>query len=188
MKYLIPLLVTAILAVWNTAVLKTQLLSQFKRLPNWAQPIPPILLALGAVLAAGYHDGLRGQALLDYVTNNGGPDGVMAVGVWHVLKRWIPALKKGQSGALVLLLALGTMLSGCLPQSPAEYASTFTDALCRRRLASDPYVQDVAEAKGIPLAEYVAEYCVATEVILPVVEAVETAVATAKKSALRPMK
>lgn len=176
-QFILSLSITIILAVWNTAVLRSAFLKEVERLPAWAKPVPPALLAVGATLAQGYSDGLRNEALLEYVQNNAGQVGLLAVGLWHVGKRWYPLGKK----AGPLLVAF--FFTSCLQLAP-KYTSEAASLLCVKRIAELPEVQSAAQRKGVPVTEWAKVYCDSSEVILPVIKAVEESARIAKEKAL----
>lgn len=109
----LALTITALLALWGMPSLREGIFERVKRLPQWAQPLPPLVLAGAAALAQGYMDGVRGDALLERGASQAGEVGVLAIGAWHVWKRWNPLLvklwpsaKKRPSVPVVLLCAL----------------------------------------------------------------------------------
>jgi len=80
------------------------------RLPQWAQPIPPVVLgALSAALTA-LQQGLSGEALWQAIASGGGEFGLMAIGIWHVVKR-VPG--KSKVLPIVTLACAGQLTSGC---------------------------------------------------------------------------
>lgn len=98
----IAITITIALAVWRV-VLRGKL-PQIPRLPNWAQPIPPFVLAALAAAGEGYLTGLRGLGLAQYVAAQTGEVGAMAIGIWHTYKRVTPAAKATVAGLAALWL------------------------------------------------------------------------------------
>lgn len=90
MNHLIPLIVFTLLALWNFPPIREKLFAKVKRLPQWAQPIPPVLIAGLTAMGQGLQDGVSGEALLELGANGAGTYGAMAIGLYHVVKRWWP--------------------------------------------------------------------------------------------------
>jgi hypothetical protein len=130
---IIPILVSLTLAAWHSGAIQRVVNKQALRLPQWAQPLPPILLASLATVAEAVANGTEPSAeratLVSFAT----------IGVYHAVKRWggtwlVNAVRvavlnsKAGISAIVVLVALG-----CTPaqiaKSPADYARVRTVAL-----------------------------------------------------------
>ena len=123
-------LVMLVLALWRTETVRKTVVSTVGEwavgLPKWAQPFPPLSLALAAAALVGYSNGLRGEDLALAVLQSGGETTAWAIALWHTAKRWTsgsvtppapPATKPSTPSALksAVLLAAGCafLLAGC---------------------------------------------------------------------------
>lgn len=164
-NYLIPPLITIVLALWSTPTFRDGILAKVAKLPQWAQPIPPIVLALASAFAQGWQSDVRGEALFEFTLQNGGQFGLVAIGIWHTWKRVSPLLKKTPPAALVLIFALPL---SCQAVKTAN--STIYD-VCVAALKVEPIVQATAEKKAIPWAEYAGALCQINSVLYPFIQA-----------------
>jgi hypothetical protein len=88
-RWLIAIVITALLGAWNMPAVRERVFSWIPKLPSRFQWAAPLALAMLAALGQGYLDGARGEALLEFVCSQGGQLGVMAIGFWHTWKRVI---------------------------------------------------------------------------------------------------
>jgi hypothetical protein len=112
---LIGIAVTATLKVWNIEQIRNGVFSSIGKLPRRAQWIAPLVLAMLAATGEGYLNGLTGEDLLQHGAAAGGEAGVLAIGFWHVLKRFFAegAPTVGGASALLLVGLLGFGQFGC---------------------------------------------------------------------------
>jgi hypothetical protein len=166
MNHLIPLIVFTILALWNSPPIREKLFAKVKRLPQWAQPIPPVLLAGIAAMGQGIQDGVSGDALLELGASGAGQYGATAIGIYHVSKRWLPVVvrlwrtfrnyrKVASSGQMSTLLVL-VVATGCTPAARQQIARDATESACAIKLSDSPKVREYAEARDIPAPELAA--------------------------------
>ena len=83
--------VTTLLWLWRNPSIRQQfsgwVAEVTKPWPRWAQPIPPILLGVLFAAGEGLHLGLSGDALWTHLLNKGLELGLLAIALWHVVKR-----------------------------------------------------------------------------------------------------
>jgi hypothetical protein len=184
MTYLIPLIISAFLAAWSIPAVRSKL-TVIPKLPAWARPIPPFVLAILAAGAQAYVDGLRGDALADASLANAGEIGLLAIGIWHTAKRVIPVLQKN-AGKVSTVLVFGLLSVQCIPSKTAAY-ETGKEALiafCAYDLSEDAAQRAVADSKGLSILKYATDTCSAAEVLDPVIEAAKEAIVQAKAKGL----
>lgn len=131
---IIPLLVSLVLAAWRSEAIQRFVNKSALKLPQWAQPLPPILLASLATVAEALVTGAEPSAeratLVSFAT----------IGVYHAVKRWggswiVSAVRVAVMNAKagVASLALVIAFVGCTParaaNSPVDYARVRTVAL-----------------------------------------------------------
>lgn len=176
----LTLAITALLALWRSSALREGVLKFIPKLPQWAQPLPPLLLGALAVLGQGYLDGLRGEALADMLAKDGGQVGIAAIGAWHIWKRVKQPLQKNAAKVGCILVLF---IPSCFSQARSFTADAWP-VLCQSRLYAVPALRERAARKGVPLEEIVVKACTSKEVIDPLAVAVEQALIDAKKKGL----
>ena len=109
---LISLVTTITLSAWRSGLIQSVVNRWALRLPRWAQPIPPIALSVLATVAVWLVQGPSDAALVEALAD-GGVSGALAVGLYHVAKRWTPAGIVGKvraaakGGAVLIVLLVG---------------------------------------------------------------------------------
>jgi hypothetical protein len=117
------LIVLGILWLWGKLGLSARLLKIKGKLPDWVQPIPPIVLSFAVVGIRAYLSGVRGEVLWYECWKEAFGTSAVAVTLWHDgVKRWLPVLLKlltrgrGTVSCLLAILAWGFLVmswSGC---------------------------------------------------------------------------
>ena len=176
----LSLAITSLLAFWQVPALREGILKFVPKLPQWARPIPPLLLGALAVLGQGYLDGLRGDALVDSLSADGGQVGLVAIAAWHIWKRIKTPIAKNATKVGCLLILL---LPGCLKLRPSWTADAWP-VLCQTQLYAVPAIKERAAKLKVPLEELVVKACTAEDVIEPLAAAVNQALIDAKKKGL----
>jgi hypothetical protein len=172
---LTPLVISVLIAIWCAPGIRDRLFATIPRLPKWAQPIAPITLAIVAAVVEGYQTGLRGDELFAHGAAQGGEFGVLAIGIWHLAKRWLPVVKKAAAPtAIALLVGITSMSStGCsVLRSP-----TFWDGVekaCVIAMTARQEVQVEATRRGIAFGELAGALCKISDIIEPFVVEEET--------------
>lgn len=110
---LISISVVLVLRLWQSGAIQAIVNRWSLRLPKWAQPVPPIALSVVATVAVWLTQGPSDAALVEALAD-GGVSGALAVGLYHVAKRWTPAgivgkVRAAAKGSAVLLV----LLAGC---------------------------------------------------------------------------
>ena len=179
-NYILSLSVTLLLAMWRLTAIREELFSRVGKLPSWLQPLPPLVLGALAVLGQGWTDGLRGDALVDNLQQNGGQVGLVAIAAWHIWKRVKTPIAKNATKIGILLVLI---LPGCFATRPSWTADAWP-VLCQTQLYAVPAIKERAAKLKIPLEELVVKACTAEDVIEPLAAAVNQALIDAKKKGL----
>jgi hypothetical protein len=108
----ISLAVVLALRIWNVQLIQKWVASKSLTLPKWAQPIPPLALSIGATVAVWLVQGVSNETLVSTLAD-GGISGTIAIGVFHMAKRWLPAvaISKITKASVVGIVALAA--AGC---------------------------------------------------------------------------
>jgi hypothetical protein len=124
----ISLAVILALRIWNAKLIQTWVSAKSLKLPQWAQPIPPMVLSIGATVVLWLVQGVSNETLQATLLD-GGINGALTLGAYHIAKRWIPAvaISKIAKASVVSLAAFA--FAGCsstLEQSRSEGLSRLT--------------------------------------------------------------
>ena len=145
----IAAITTTLIAIWRMPPVRDGIGRRVKALPAWAQPIPPLVIAALVALGEAYQSGLRGDALLSAVIANGGEAGVLAVGIWHVAKRWF----RKPAALAMLTVALLPAVIGCsqrIARSPAQIEAASVVAIKATSAALVKYLEDPKAKPPVP--------------------------------------
>jgi len=116
LNYIVPLLIVIVIRIWRNNTLQILVEKYSKKLPDWAQPIPPLVLGSLAMAANWLFTGANQTTVLGTLAD-GTLQGLIAIGIWHTAKRWIPAVsvdklsKIASSGLVIAFLFMNQ--SGC---------------------------------------------------------------------------
>lgn len=165
-QLLLSSLVALILAAWRSGAIRLLSERVTPRLPKWAQPIPPFVIAVAGVVATLYSTG----GAIDTEAAAGAPVvWLSAVGVYHVAKRWLPTIAKapGKVGASIALLLVACGLSsGCAWwQSHSETVLDGAQTACEVALTQRPDVATAARTRGLTGQQWAAILCRAPDVL-----------------------
>lgn len=157
----IPPLVVLALALWRSRIIQSAVNRHALRLPQWAQPIPPIALSMVAAVVAAL---VEGRAPDVEAT---GTVGFVTIGLYHVSKRWIsvPIIEQIRRASLGLLLFAAFGCAGMkAPATPrdvlplVEGAVAVTDAALAVAIDNLPDGTDLTPwAKRVEYLERIAE-------------------------------
>lgn len=88
---LLTVAITWLLRCWRTDFIRNKIFSKIGTLPRTVQWIPPVIIGMLVACGQSYLNGLRGTALLEAALQSGGELGLLAIGLWHSVKR-LPGL------------------------------------------------------------------------------------------------
>jgi len=84
---LLTVTITWLLRLWKTDFIRNKVFAKIGCLPRPLQWIAPVVLGLLAAGGQGFVSGLRGTELIETTLQSGGELGLMAIGLWHAVKR-----------------------------------------------------------------------------------------------------
>lgn len=133
--------VLTILWAWKRFDLGARLLRIRAKLPDWAQPLPPVVLSCAAVMLRAYLSGVRGWDLAREGWQEAFGTSAASVAIWHDgVKRLLPALWR-------LLLAAARKGREAGPAAPAAVLVAALTALASSQGCSVSLEQ--ARARGV---------------------------------------
>jgi hypothetical protein len=150
---LLPIAVLLAIRLWNSGLVQSAVGRWTPKLPKWAQPIPPLVLSVGATVVVWMVQGVSDATLTDTLMQ-GGSTGLVTIGLWHVSKRAIPAIaidqikKAAARGGLTVLLVLVLLggSQGCSGGQPQPLVCPVPSSL----LAAAPALASAAkQAPGV---------------------------------------